>query len=47
MLQATGDYEGTIAFFEQYAHLDEHAEAAIAGMDSIPVDIRPLYPDEI
>mgnify|MGYP001040627637 CR=1 FL=1 len=47
MLQATGDYEGTIAFFEQYAQLDEHAEAAIAGMDSIPVDIRPLYPDEI
>ncbi len=47
MLQATGDYDGTIAFFEQYAHLDEHAEAAIAGMASIPVDIRPLYPDEI
>ncbi|MDE1467940.1 dipeptidyl-peptidase 3 family protein [Aurantiacibacter sp. D1-12] len=47
MLQATGDYEGTIAFFERYAHLDEHAEAAIAGMDGIPVDIRPLYPDEV
>lgn len=47
MLQATGDYDGTIAFFEQYAHLDEHAEAAIAGMDEIPVDIRPVYPDEV
>ncbi len=47
MLQATGDYEGTIAFFEQYARLDEHADAAIAGMDEIPVDIRPLYPDSI
>lgn len=47
MLQARGDYEGTKAFFEQYAHLDEHAEAAIAGMDNIPVDIRPLYPDSI
>ena len=47
MLQATGDYQGTIAFFEQYAHLDEHAEAAIAGMDTIPVDIRPIYPDSV
>jgi hypothetical protein len=47
MLQATGDYEGTIAFFEEYAHLDEHAEAVIAGMGDIPVDIRPLYPDSI
>lgn len=47
MLQATGDYDGTVAFFERYAALDEHAEAAIAGMDNIPVDIRPLYPAEI
>ncbi|KLI63507.1 dipeptidyl-peptidase 3 family protein [Aurantiacibacter marinus] len=47
MLQATGDYDGTIAFFERYARLDEHAEAAIAGMDGIPVDIRPIYPDGI
>ncbi|MEL1250760.1 dipeptidyl-peptidase 3 family protein [Aurantiacibacter gilvus] len=47
MLQATGDYDGTIAFFEQYAHLDEHAEAVIAEMDHIPVDIRPIYPDSI
>ncbi|WP_120078101.1 dipeptidyl-peptidase 3 family protein [Aurantiacibacter odishensis] len=47
MLQATGDYEGTKAFFEQYARLDEHAEAAIAGMGDIPVDIRPIYPDSV
>ncbi|MWV28454.1 dipeptidyl-peptidase 3 family protein [Aurantiacibacter rhizosphaerae] len=47
MLQATGDYAGTIAFFDKYAHLDEHAKAAIAGMDTIPVDIRPIYPDEV
>lgn len=44
MLQARGDYEGTKAFFERYAHLDEHAEAAIARMDAIPVDILPVYP---
>ncbi|WP_338244011.1 dipeptidyl-peptidase 3 family protein [Aurantiacibacter hainanensis] len=47
MLQATGDYQGTIDFFERYAHLDEHAEAAIAGMGDIPVDIRPIYPDSV
>ena len=47
MLQATGDYAGTIAFFDKYAHLDEHAKAAIAEMDTIPVDIRPIYPDEV
>lgn len=47
MLQARGDYEGTKAFFERYAVLDEHAEAVIAGMDGIPVDIRPIYPNGI
>lgn len=44
MLQAKGDYEGTKAFFERYAHLDENAVAAIARMDAIPVDIVPVYP---
>ncbi|RIV89252.1 dipeptidyl-peptidase 3 family protein [Aurantiacibacter zhengii] len=47
MLQARGDYVGTKAFFDRYARLDEHAEAAIAGMDDIPVDIRPIYPDSV
>ncbi|WP_428028267.1 dipeptidyl-peptidase 3 family protein [Altererythrobacter sp.] len=44
MLQALGDYEGTKAFFDHYAHMDAHAEAAIASMDTIPVDILPVYP---
>lgn len=44
MLQARGDYEGTKVFFERYAHLDDHAKAAIARMDAIPVDILPVYP---
>ncbi|MXP41095.1 hypothetical protein GRI75_05470 [Altererythrobacter soli] len=47
MLQATGDYEGTKAFFDRWAHLDAQAEAAIAAMNAIPVDIRPIYPEEI
>ena len=47
MIQAAGDYSGAKAFFDQYAHLDAHAEAAIASMDAIPVDILPVYPDEV
>jgi hypothetical protein len=47
MLQATGDYEGTKAFFARWAVLDEHAEAAIASMGDIPVDIQPIYPDQL
>lgn len=44
MLQAHGDYEGTKAFFQRHARLDEHADAAVARMDAIPVDILPVYP---
>ncbi|KHK90518.1 dipeptidyl-peptidase 3 family protein [Novosphingobium malaysiense] len=47
MLQALGDYEGTKAFMAKWAKLDPEAEAAIASMDTIPVDIRPVYPDSI
>ncbi|MFC3213891.1 dipeptidyl-peptidase 3 family protein [Novosphingobium panipatense] len=47
MLQATGDYEGTKAFMARWAKLDGEAEAAIAAMASLPVDIRPVYPDAI
>jgi len=47
MLQALGDYAGTQAFFTRHAHLDEHANALIAKMNAIPVDIRPLYPRTI
>ncbi|RPF70752.1 dipeptidyl-peptidase 3 family protein [Aurantiacibacter spongiae] len=47
MLQATGDYAGTQAFFDRYAKLDSHARNTIARMDSIPVDIRPIYPESI
>ena len=47
MLQATGDYNGTKAFFDRYARLDSHARRVIEEMDEIPVDIRPIYPDEV
>ncbi|MCJ2180370.1 dipeptidyl-peptidase 3 family protein [Novosphingobium album (ex Hu et al. 2023)] len=47
MLQALGDYDGTKAFMAKWAKLDPEAEAAIASMDAIPVDIKPVYPDAI
>jgi Peptidase family M49 len=47
MLQATGDYEGTRAFFDRYGQLDAHGQAVIATMTHIPVDIRPVYPRTI
>ncbi|MFC4255235.1 hypothetical protein GRI97_07355 [Altererythrobacter xixiisoli] len=47
MLQARGDYAGTQAFFARWAVLDEHAQAAIAAMDDIPVDIVPIYPNGV
>ncbi|TMM50213.1 dipeptidyl-peptidase 3 family protein [Qipengyuania marisflavi] len=47
MLQATGDYAGTKAYFARYGVLDDAARQAIAAMDAIPVDIRPIYPDGV
>jgi hypothetical protein len=47
MLQATGDYDGVGALFDRYAHLDDHARQALAAMHHIPVDILPIYPDEV
>lgn len=46
-LQGNGDYEGTKAFFARWAVLDDHARGVIAEMQSIPVDIRPIYPERI
>lgn len=46
-LQGDGDYAGMNAFFDQYARLDPQAEAVIATLKDIPVDIAPVYPDKI
>ena len=46
-LQGDGDYDGMKAFFEQYARLDGNARAVLNSMGGIPVDIQPIYPDEI
>lgn len=47
MLQARGDYAGTIAFMDRWAKLDPDAEGVIKAMGTLPVDIRPVYPDSV
>lgn len=46
-LQGNGDYNGVKAFLDRWGQLDPQAEAVIATMRSIPVDIRPTYPETI
>src|SRR3546814_15680639 len=45
-LQGDGDYAGMVAFFDRYAHLDDHALEAIAPLKAIPVDIAQVSPDQ-
>lgn len=46
-LQGDGDYAGVKAFYARYAKLDPEAQAVIASMQGIPVDIQPIYPAKI
>jgi hypothetical protein len=47
MLQGDGDYDAAGAFLEGYGVLDDDAERVIASMQSIPVDIQPVYADTL
>jgi len=44
MLQALGDYEGTVAFLEKYGHPSPTLLDAFSRLEDVPVDIRPRYP---
>jgi hypothetical protein len=46
-LQGDGDYDGVKAFYARYAKVDPQAQGVIATMQSIPVDIQPIYPEQI
>jgi hypothetical protein len=43
MLQASGDYPGTEAFLAKYGEPDEALLAALAKLEDLPVDIKPIY----
>jgi hypothetical protein len=47
IVQGDGDYEKAKAFLNQYAMLDAAAENVIASLTHLPVDIQPVYEDEI
>ena len=46
-VQGDGDYERAAAFLEKYAVLDDAVAAIIASLKELPVDIQPIYTDEI
>lgn len=43
MLQANGDYAAAKAFLDKYRVTSAALDKALAGLDDIPVDIRPIY----
>ena len=46
-LQANGDYNGTKAFLAKWAVMDAEAKQITGEMGHIPVDIHPIYSDQI
>jgi hypothetical protein len=42
-IEGDGDYAGAKAFLDRYGRLDPEAQAVIATMTHIPVDIQPVY----
>ncbi len=47
IVQGDGDYDKAKAFLETYAKLDADAEAVIASLEYLPVDIQPVYADKL
>jgi hypothetical protein len=46
-IEGDGDYAGARAFLDRYGRLDPDAQAVIATMGHIPVDIQPIYPTRV
>jgi hypothetical protein len=46
-IEGDGDYAGAKAFLDRYGRLDPDAQAVIATMTHIPVDIQPAYPSRV
>lgn len=47
VVQGDGDYAKAKKFLDDYAKLDADAEAVIASLTHLPVDIQPVYADEL
>jgi hypothetical protein len=47
IVQGDGDYDAAKAFLDEYSKLDADAEAAIAALTHLPVDIQPVYEDAL
>ncbi len=47
IVQGNGDYDAAAAFLEKYAKLDADAEAVIASLTDLPVDIQPVYQERL
>lgn len=46
-VQGDGDYARANAFLGKYARLDQAASNVIASLESLPVDIQPVYSDNL
>ncbi len=47
IVQGDGDYDAAKAFLDKYAKLDADAEAVIASLTDVPVDIQPVYQERL
>lgn len=47
VLQGDGDYDKAKAFLDRWAVLDAPANAVIASLKDVPVDIQPKYPSRL
>ncbi|MCP4602830.1 MAG: peptidase [Proteobacteria bacterium] len=46
MIEAEGNYEAAKALIEKHGTMNEALNEALAGLDVIPTDLRPIYPIE-
>ncbi len=46
-VEGDGDYARADAFLKKYAKLDDAAMGVIASLTDLPVDIQPVYPDQL
>jgi len=47
ILQGDGNYEAAKTFLDNYVRLDNAAITALSGLEDIPYDIRPIYPERL